>query len=161
MYYSVIVNNVNEEGVSNTWVAAFIGFSSPLLELHPIQLPAKYNACVGVQSGTRIGLGISQSRFESECCHWLAMSPWESHLTSLSFRDVISKLRWHPSHGLGSRKHYHPSLHSFFLPLFLPLLLYLPHSLSFEFHDRWHSSLRHISFLFWSFPWIPLYIVML
>lgn len=69
MYYSVIVNNVNEEVVSNTWVAAFIGFSSPLLELHPIQLPAKYNACVGVQSGTRIGLGVSQSRFESQCCH--------------------------------------------------------------------------------------------
>lgn len=49
IYYSIIVNRV----------AAFIGFSLSLLKLHPIQLLAKYNACVGLQSGADTGLGVS------------------------------------------------------------------------------------------------------
>lgn len=67
-----------------------------------------------------------------------------------------------PSHGLGSRKHYHSTLHPFFLPLFFSLLpSFIPPSLSFEFYDKWHWSCRYISCWVWFFLWIPLYIVLL
>lgn len=147
---------MNEWVVSGSWVLAFIGLSSPLQGAAPNPAACQIQCLCWV---ARLNTFWSKSDWIWIWVLPLTKPSGESHLTSLSFKDVISKWRRHHSTGwaTGSTRIQlsllPPSFSSSsFFPIFLSLSLFL------EFHDKWNSSHRGISFLVWSFPWIPLYI---